>query len=209
MKEVWVQNCIPKKGDVLCINVLWKEKGHPWNPHTHGGISIGSIMGKVLLQIVLTRHCSMKINSSQCNLAFPLVLGVMTAYMSSNNSKELYIVHLTTAYIHFNRDFLSWSITNPFPSSKSTECMSSIEKLYWFTKSYVEHSKAHLEYNKEEMIYHCLKQVTSLKQKQQFINHLVPQSWCQWTPKNVYHAKTPTNHELNNAIERECILILN
>lgn len=67
------------------INEIWKQKANSQDPHKYRGITVGSIMIKVLINIVLTR--SIKINSSRLSLDFTPVRCMIMAYMSANNSR--------------------------------------------------------------------------------------------------------------------------
>lgn len=55
LNEVWNKKRIPKYWDMSCINAQDKQKGRHQEPHTYRGITVESIMVKVLMNIILTK----------------------------------------------------------------------------------------------------------------------------------------------------------
>lgn len=89
-------------------------------------------------------------------LIFVLVMGIMKAYVLSNNSnRKLHAVYIdfTAAYDHIKRDLLLllfWSITNRLPISGFTVYLEliSIHKILYLAKTQIrKRIKIHQEYN--------------------------------------------------------------
>lgn len=105
-------------------------KINPEDPRMDRGNSIGSIMIKVLMKIVLIRFLPFyESHKSQHSLRFALLRGVMISYMSSGNSGNRILLQQKAIYLpcwphsNINRYLFLISTRNCFSSSDSTICL--------------------------------------------------------------------------------------
>ena len=148
IQNIWRKKELPNDWDISRITALWKRKGSPLDTTKYRGMSIGSILVKVLNNIILKRVSQFyegQLLATQfgfrtgkgCNDGIYVCKQLQE--MAHRSKKKLYTcyVDLSAAYDHINRDLLFRSIYNRIPHDEPTDCIDIIKKLYKSTKSYM------------------------------------------------------------------------
>ena len=148
-KNIWTYKEIPDQWRLSRITALWKNKGNAFDPTKYRGISIGSILCKVGMNIALKRldeFYETQVKANQygfrrgvgCNDAIYVVKQLQE--IASVSQKELFIcfIDLSSAFDHINRDMLFKSIRNRLPLNSLTTTIDIVENLYKFTKSFLQ-----------------------------------------------------------------------
>ena len=146
--RVWNEKNLPDQWSITRITALWKQKGSSQDPLMYRGISIGSIVVKVVMNIILSRS-SQFYESQLLNTQFGFRSGkgcndgiyVMKQLqeVACRSKRKLYTcyVDLSSAYDHINRKLLFSSIRNRIPPDQPTDCIDILENLYGSTKSFM------------------------------------------------------------------------
>ena len=146
--KMWNEKDVPEQWEISRITALWKQKGSPQDPQMYRGISIGSIVVKVVMNIILARlspFYESQLLTTQfgfrsgkgCNDGIYACKQLQEIAYRSNRKLYTCYVDLSSAYDHINRNFLFSTIRNRIPQSEHTDCIDLIEQLYKSTKSYM------------------------------------------------------------------------
>ena len=146
---IWRHQQVPNQWRLSRITALWKNKGDAYDPTKYRGLSIGSILCKVGMNIILNRldpFYEDQIKDNQygfrkgvgCNDAVYVVKQLQE--IASVSQRELYIcfIDLSAAFDHINREMLFKTIKNRLPESSTTTTVDIIQNLYDFTKSFMQ-----------------------------------------------------------------------
>ena len=147
--KIWSELQIPKQWRTSKITPIWKRKGSASDPSKYRGISNGSILCKVGMNIILKRMSSFyetQLKNTQfgfrrgagCNDAIYMLKQLQE--IASISERKLYacFIDLTAAFDHVNRALLFKTIKNRLASAQSTINLDIIEKLYQSTTSYLQ-----------------------------------------------------------------------
>ena len=148
-KHIWTHKQIPDKWRISRITALWKNKGKASDPTKYRGISIGSILCKLGMNIALKRidqFYEMQVKANQygfrhgvgCNDAIYVIKQLQEIATISQRKLYVCFVDLSSAFDHINRVMLFKSIRNRLPANCSTATIDIIENLYELTKSYLQ-----------------------------------------------------------------------
>ncbi len=147
-QHIWETGSVPDQWGVTKISAIWKRKGSVKDPSKYRGISIGSLMTKIAMNIILKR-ISVFYESQLLPTQFGFRSGrgcndgiyvcKQLQEVSHQSCRKLYtcFVDLSAAYDHINRLFLFQSINNRLPSNTSNVNIEIINSLYNNTKSYL------------------------------------------------------------------------
>ena len=147
--EIWSNKQVPDKWRVSRITPLWKNKGSSTDPTKYRGISIGTVLCKVGMKIVLKRLSTFyeqQLKRTQfgfrlsvsCNDGIYMVKQLQ--HIASISDKPLYacFVDLTAAFDHIDRKLLFKTIRNRLPGNVSCAPLDIAEELYQSTSSYLQ-----------------------------------------------------------------------
>ena len=148
-RHIWTVKQVPNQWRLSRLSALWKRKGSALDPTKYRGLSIGPILCKVGMNIVLKRldqFYESQLKSNQygfrrgvgCNDAVYVVKQLQE--IASISQKKLFIcfVDLSSAFDHINREMLFKSIKNRLPPDSSTTTIQIMENLYKLTKTYLQ-----------------------------------------------------------------------
>ena len=147
--KIWTQKQIPTQWRISRITPIWKRKGSALDPSKYRGISTGSIMSKIGMNIILRRLSKFyeeQLKRSQfgfrqgvgCNDAIYVAKQLQEIAYTADKSLYACFVDLTAAFDHVKRDFLFKTIRNRLTASQATTNIDLIENLYSSTKSYLQ-----------------------------------------------------------------------
>ena len=147
--EIWTTKNIPEKWKISRITAIWKKKGNANDPTKHRGISIGAILCKAGMNIILKRIANFyntQLKRTQfgfrsgmgCNDGIFMIKQLQD--IASLSERPLYVcfIDLTAAFDHVNRDLLFKTIRNRLSDDQNTVNIDIIENLYMDTKSYMQ-----------------------------------------------------------------------
>ena len=145
---IWQEKRLPDQWAISRITALWKQKSSPKDPLMYRGISIGSIIVKLLMNIILDRLSNFyesQLLTTQfgfrsgkgCNDGIFVVKQLQEIACRSNKKLYTCFVDLSAAYDHINRQFLFHSIRNRIPSGERVDCIEILNELYNSTKSFM------------------------------------------------------------------------
>ena len=146
---IWTTKQIPDKWSISRITPIWKREGNAMDPSKYRGISIGSSLCKVAMNIILNRLTSFY-NSQLLRTQFGFRSGLgcndgiyamkQLQDIACLSQRKLYccFIDLTAAFDHVNRDLLFKTIRCRLPPNTLSNNISIIENLYRSTKSYMQ-----------------------------------------------------------------------
>ena len=149
IQETGRDSSVSEQWGISKIRAIWKRKGSPTDTKKYRGISIGFILTKVAMNIILQRWSSfytVQLLETQCGFRSErgcndgIYVMRQLEYITNQSNRKLYTcyVDLSAAYDHTNRNFLFKSIKNRFPrGGANTKNVDILEKLYSATKSYL------------------------------------------------------------------------
>ena len=128
---------------------IWKNKGNAYDPTKYRGISIGSILCKVGMNIAIKRLSNFYEKQIQNNqFGFRSGIGCSDGLyvvkqlqeIASLFQRELFVcfVDLSSTFDHLNRKLLFKTIKNRLHPNQVTTNINIIENLYQETKSYMQ-----------------------------------------------------------------------
>ena len=148
-KTIWTKKEVPEQWRITRITPIWKNKGSASDPTKYRGISIGSILSKVGMNIILKRISSFY--ESQLKLSqFGFRKGVGCSdgiyvikqlhEIASLSQKELFAcyIDLSSAFDHVDRKLLFQTVKNRLPQNSSTTNIDILENLYLDTRSFLQ-----------------------------------------------------------------------
>lgn len=148
--RIWTTKQVPKQWAISRICAIWKNKGSMTDPTKYRGISIGSTLCKVAMNIILKRlsdFYEQQLMRTQfgfrsgmgCNDGIYMLKQMQE--VAETSDKKLYVcfVDLTAAFDHVNRDMLFKTIKSRIHSNQNNANIQIIENLYQVTKSYLQH----------------------------------------------------------------------
>ena len=146
--RIWQNKEIPTQWVITRISAIWKQKGSPLDKTKYRGISLGSIIVKIVMNIILTRTSNFyerQLLTTQfgfrtgkgCNDGIYMCKQLQEIAHRSNRKLYTCFVDLSNAYDHINRNLLFTSIRNRIPPDQPTDCIDIIESLYKSTKCYM------------------------------------------------------------------------
>ena len=151
-KEIWTKREVPEQWRITRITPIWKNKGSASDPTKYRGISIGSILSKVGMNIILQRISSFY--ESQLKLSqFGFRKGVGCSdgiyvikqlhEIASLSQRELFVcyIDLTAAFDHVDRKLLFKTVKNRLPPNSTNANIAILENLYSDTRSFLQNDK--------------------------------------------------------------------
>ena len=152
--KIWIQTEVPNQWRVSGISPIWKNKGSALDATKYRGISIGSTLCKIGMNIILKRTTSFydkQLKQNQygfrsgvgCNDAIYVIKQLHE--IASLSERELFVcfVDLSSAFDHVNRKLLFKTIRNRLPQNFSSTNIDIIENLYTDTKSFLRTENHH------------------------------------------------------------------
>lgn len=147
--RIWTDKEIPEQWRISRITPIWKNKGSAHDPTKYRGISIGSILCKVGMNIVLKRLSEFYEKQLKNNqFGFRSGVGCSDGIyvikqlqdIATLSQRELYVcfVDLSSAFDHVNRKLLFQTIRNRLHHGQSTTTIDIMENLYAETKCYMQ-----------------------------------------------------------------------
>ena len=147
--EIWTRKEIPNQWGITRITPIWKKKGSSMDPTKYRGISIGSVLCKVGMNIALKRLSTFyedQLKRTQfgfrsgvsCNDGIYMVKQLQD--IADMSERRLYVcfIDLTAAFDHVNREMLFKTIRNRLPQDMECSPLDIIERLYQSTTSYLQ-----------------------------------------------------------------------
>ena len=121
ISKIWEQIVIPSQWNITRLNAIWKKKGSIMDPLMYRGISVGSIMVKLVMNIVFARMSDFyesQLLPTQlgfrkgkgCNDSIYIMKQLQEIAVLSNRKLYTCYVDLSAAYDHINRSFHFQSI---------------------------------------------------------------------------------------------------
>ena len=147
--KIWTDKQIPNQWRTSRITPIWKKKGSAMDPSKYRGISTGSILSKVGMNIILKRISGFyenQLKRSQfgfrkgvgCNDAIYVAKQLQEIAYVANRSLYACFIDLTAAFDHVNRCLLFKTIRNRLAQSQVTTNIDLIENLYSSTTSFLQ-----------------------------------------------------------------------
>ena len=150
-KTVWTNKEVPKQWTISRITPIWKKKGNAMDPTKYRGISIGSVLCKIGINIILKRLSKFYENQLMrtqfgfrsgvgCNDGVYMIKQLQE--IASKSRRKLYIcfVDLTAAFDHVNRNLLFQTIRKRLSANQVCTNIEILEKLYQSTKSFMQNA---------------------------------------------------------------------
>ena len=142
---IWNNVEVPDQWRTSGMTPIWKNKGNALDPTKYRGLSIGSTLCKVGVNIILKRTSSFYENHLKNNqFGFRSGVGCNDAIyvikqlheIASLSERELFVcfIDLSSAFDHVNRKLLFQSIRNRLPEDRNFDIL---ENLYSDTKAYI------------------------------------------------------------------------
>ena len=139
--NVWNQLDIPESWGNSRLKTLWKKKGSKSDPSKYRGLSIGSTLCKLLVNIILERlqpwyniQLTDQQNGFRQNRGTTDGIFLLKRIQQITDRKQqplyLLFVDLTAAYDHIPRSWLFQSIKLRFPNNECPTAIQVLEKLY-------------------------------------------------------------------------------
>jgi len=148
-KLIWLNKEIPEQWTMSRITPIWKGKGSANDPSKYRAISIGSVLCKVGMNIILKRMSGFyekQLKRSQfgfrsgvgCNDGIFMIKQLQD--IASSTQRKLYIcfVDLTAAFDHVNRDLLFKSIKKRLHDTQNPVNIDIAQELYRKTVSFLQ-----------------------------------------------------------------------
>ena len=115
--QIWTATTVPEKWRLSRITPIWKKKGNASDPTKYRGISIGSTLSKIGINIILNRLSEFyESQLSRTQFGFRSGLGCNDGIyalkqlheIASSSDRKLYVcfIDLSAAFDHVNRDLL-------------------------------------------------------------------------------------------------------
>ena len=150
-KEIWTSKQIPQQWTISKIVPIWKGKGNAMDPTKYRGISIGTVLCKVGMNIILKRLSTFydeQLKRTQfgfragmgCNDGIYMLKQLQDIATLSQRKLYICFVDLTAAFDHVNRNLLFKTIRQRLPPNQDTTNLDIIEQLYMSTRSYIQNS---------------------------------------------------------------------
>ena len=144
-RQIWSSAEVPEQWRLSGMTPIWKKKGSASDPTKYRGLSIGSTLCKVGVNIILKRTSSFYENHLKSNqFGFRSGVGCNDAIyvikqlheIASLSERKLYVcfIDLSSAFDHVNRKLLFQSIRNRLPDDRNFDIL---ENLYSDTRAYV------------------------------------------------------------------------
>ena len=151
-REIWTTKEVPQQWRISRITSIWKKKGNANDPTKYRGISIGSVLCKVAMNIILKRTSKFYENQLRrtqfgfrtgtgCNDGIFMLKQLQDIASLSQRPLFVCFVDLTAAFDHVNRDLLFKSIKKRLPDNEDTTNIDIIQNLYEQTKSYLQNQE--------------------------------------------------------------------
>ena len=146
---IWTKKEIPDQWRISRITPIWKNKGSANDPTKYRGISIGSTLCKVGMNIILNRlSCfyEQQLKDTQygfrhgtsCNDGIFVVKQLHEIAILSQRELFVCFVDLSSAFDHVNRKLLFKTLKNRLPQNHTPSNIDIIENLYQNTRSYMQ-----------------------------------------------------------------------
>ena len=146
---IWTKKEIPDQWRISRITPIWKNKGSANDPTKYRGISIGSTLCKVGMNIILNRlSCfyEQQLKDTQygfrhgtsCNDGIFVVKQLHEIAILSRRELFVCFVDLSSAFDHVNRKLLFKTLKNRLPQIHTPSNIDIIENLYQNTRSYMQ-----------------------------------------------------------------------
>ena len=146
---ICTQKQIPDQWRISRITPIWINKGTAYDPNKYRGISIGSTLCKVGMNIVLNRlSCfyEQQLKDTQfgfrhgtsCNDDIYVVKQLHEIAISSQRELFVCFVDLSSAFDHVNRKLLFKTLKNRLPQNHTSTNIDIVENLYQNTQSYMQ-----------------------------------------------------------------------
>ena len=151
-KQIWTTKEVPEQWRLTRITPIWKNKGSASDPTKYRGISIGSILSKVGINIILKRiSCFYESQLKLSQFGFRKGVGCSDGIyvikqlqeIASLSQRELFVcyIDLTAAFDHVDRKLLFQTVKNRLPQNCVTTNIDILENLYSDTKSFLQGQK--------------------------------------------------------------------
>ena len=147
-RQIWIKKETPKQWNISRITPIWKNKGSASDPSKYRAISIGSVLCKVAMNIILKRISSFydqQLKRTQfgfrtgvgCNDGIFMVKQIQD--IASLTQRKLFIcfVDLTAAFDHVNRDLMFKSINKRLGENSNDVNINIVQELYKRTVSFL------------------------------------------------------------------------
>ena len=152
---IWKTKEIPKKWSISRITAIWKRKGNAMDPSKYRAISIGSVLSKIGMNIILKRMSSFyeqQLKNTQfgfrsgasCNDGIYAIKQLQDIASLSQQRLFACFIDLTAAFDHINRDLLFKTLKNRMPQNYQCTSLDIIKNLYQSTTSYLQNDNPDL-----------------------------------------------------------------
>ena len=150
--KIWSENEVPTQWRNSRITPIWKRKGSSLDPSKYRGISTGSTLSKIGINIILKRLSTFyegQLKRTQfgfrsgmgCNDAVYIVKQLQEIASASQSSLFACFIDLTAAFDHINRNLLFKTVRKRLADSHHvTTNIDLIQNLYQSTFSYIQNS---------------------------------------------------------------------